>query len=246
MDTKFAEAQDDLIVALDYPTLAEAEATAKELKPLITRFKVGLELCTAEGVMNVISRMEWIAPKAELMIDLKLSDIPNTVGAACRLLAKREAWGVTVMAAPNATDSLKAAVDNAGKMNIIGVTVLTSMSHEACQRVYGNTALGTTLALCEILVEAGVKYVVCSPQEVGEIMSKDFGLIPICPGVRMMDDALGDQKRVGTPYDTIRAQRCGGHLVVGRPITQPAAPLTRLEAAQRVLENMAPAYGQAA
>jgi orotidine-5'-phosphate decarboxylase len=216
MNTRFVEAQDDLIVALDVPTIEGAVRHARTLEGLATNLKIGLELVTHVG-----------APRAV-----------NTVKGAMKGVEALDVWGVTVMAGCG-PDSLKAAVEHAGKTRVIGVTVLTSLDNSACRRIYGNSPLATTLAMCEMLVEAGVSHVVCSPLEVEEIMSKQFGLIPITPGIRPADGTLSDQKRVMTPSMAIKAQRGGGHIVVGRPILEALDPRT---AAQTILEEMAAAY----
>lgn len=240
MPDPMAQAQDDLIVALDVPTLKRAREIVRELDGMTYRYKVGLEIIFAEGMYQTIHALE--SANREFMVDLKLNDTPNTIAGAMRTLAKLEVWGVTVMASTGPA-SLKAAVEHAGSVNVIGVTVLTSIEAEACKRIYGNTPLATTLALCEMLVEAGVRQVVCSPEEVGEIMKHDFGLIPICPGVRLPGQSTSGQVRVGTPRGTILAQGLGGHIVVDRAITDTEANgFSVREGAARVLADMIPAY----
>ncbi len=214
MPSAMAEAQDDLILALDVSDLSEAASAAEQLEGLVDRFKVGLELYTIASPAQCQNAIRNVRDKVEIMHDLKLHDIPNTVAKAVRNLAKIGAWGVTVHAS-GGTDMLKAAVEAAaGRVNIIGVTVLTSLNESMCERIYGVTPLTATLSLCEILVEAGVSHVVCSPQEVGQILGRGFELVPICPGVRPTWAAANDQARAMTPGETIRAMNGGGHLVV--------------------------------
>ncbi len=238
MNTRFVEAQDDLIVALDVPTIEGAVRHARTLEGLANNLKIGLELVTHIGAPRAVNTIRQANISAQIMLDLKLNDIPNTIKGAMKGVEALDVWGVTVMAGCG-PDSLKAAVDHAGKTRVIGVTVLTSLDNSACRRIYGNSPLATTLAMCEMLVEAGVSHVVCSPLEVEEIMSKGFGLIPITPGIRPADGTLSDQKRVMTPSMAIKAQRGGGHIVVGRPILEALDPRT---AAQTILEEMAAAY----
>lgn len=239
---RLAEAQDDLILALDVPTLPEAVQAVEQLYPLVARFKVGLELYADASPAQCQAAIDRVVEGAQIMHDLKLHDIPNTVAKAVRTLAKIGAWGATVHAS-GGTDMLKAAVDaGAGRVKIIGVTVLTSLDETSCKRSYGVSPSTATLAFCEMLVESGVTHVVCSPQEVAELMKRGFGLIPICPGVRPSWAAANDQKRVMTPAETIKAQNGGGHLVIGRPIMQPPGEMTRRQAAKRVLEEIAQAY----
>jgi orotidine-5'-phosphate decarboxylase len=236
------EAIDDLILALDVSELSEVIQVVEQLDGLVERFKVGLEMYTVASPAQCQNAIRSVRDKAEIMHDLKLHDIPNTVAKAVRNLAKIGAWGVTVHAS-GGTDMLRAAVEAAAeRVKIIGVTVLTSLDEDSCKRNYGVSPSTATLAFCEMLVESGVTHVVCSPQEVAEIMKRGFGLIPICPGVRPSWAAANDQKRVMTPGEAVKAMNGGGHLVVGRPIMQPPGEMSRREAAKRVLEEIAQAY----
>jgi len=233
-----AEAQDDLIYGLDVPDMGEAIAHVRELDGLVYRHKVGLELTTSVGTPQAVGALKDAASRVEIMLDLKLNDIPNTMAGAMKSVAKLGVWGVTVMAS-SGPDSLKAAVEQAGDTRIIGVTVLTSLDEPKCKRVYGANPLTATLALCEMLVEAGVTHVVCSPLEVHAIMERKFGLIPITPGIVTETGGGKDQKRTMLPEDAIRAQNCGGHIVVSRAIREAT---DKRAAAVKILGRMAAVY----
>lgn len=235
---RFVDAQNALIYALDVPTIDEAVKRVQELDGIVRRFKIGHELMANVGMPQVVNVIRNISRRAEVMLDPKLNDIPNTVAGAMKAIAKLGVWGVTVMAnaGPN---SLKAAVEHAGNTRVIGVTVLTSFDEASCRRVYGASPLTVTLLLCEMLAEAGVTHVVCSPLEVVEIMKRGFNLIPITPGIVTEDFGGKDQKRTMLPEDAVRAQKGIGHLVIGRSISDAK---NRRVAAMDILRRMMGAH----
>jgi orotidine-5'-phosphate decarboxylase len=233
-----AEAQDGLIYGLDVPTLPEAVTQIRELEGLVYRHKIGLELTTSVGVPLAVNALKDAASHTEIMLDLKLNDIPNTMKGAMKAVARLGVWGVTVMTSVG-LDSLKAAVDHSGDTRVIGVTILTSIDAAMCKRVYGVNPLTATLLLCEMLVEAGATHVVCSPLEVGEIMKRGFDLIPITPGIVTEKGGGKDQKRTMLPEEAVRAQNGGGHIVVSRAIREAD---DRRAAAKTILARMASAY----
>lgn len=233
-----AEAMDDLIYALDVPDLPTAVAHIRELDGLVFRHKIGLELATSVGTPQVVHVIKDAGEGIEIMLDLKLPDIPKTNARAMKAAAKLGVWGVTIMANAGPA-SIKAAVENADKARVIGVTVLTSLDEAACRRIYGVNPLTATLSFCEMLVEGGATHVVCSPLEVAEIMKRGFGLIPITPGIVTEKAGGKDQMRTLLPEEAIRAQSGGGHIVVGRVIGDAA---DRREAAKALLARMASAY----
>lgn len=237
----YAEAQDDLIVALDVPSSREAIEAVFELKDTVRRFKIGLELATAVGVPQIVHAIKEVNGDAEIMLDLKLHDIPNTMARAMKAARTLKVWGVTVHASAD-VGAIRACVDAAEGMPVIGVTVLTSLQRESCVRIYGAAPHTVVLAMAEILVEAGASHVVCSPQEVRELVDRDFGLIPITPGIRATNAPADDQARTMSTSEAIRAQKGGGHIVVGRPIMQPPQGVSRKHAALLVIEEMATAY----
>jgi len=179
----------------------------------------------------------------EVFLDLKFHDIPNTVAQACRQAAGSGAAIFNVHAAGGPAmlqAAARATAEEAEKRGLtkpllIAVTVLTSMNSQELAAVMGEQDLPQTVVrLARLAQEAGLEGVVASPQEIGlirEACGPDFKII--CPGVRPEWAAAGDQKRVMTPGEAIRAG--ADYLVVGRPITQAANPR---EAAQRVRQEM--------
>jgi len=209
-----------LIVALDVDSFAKAKKIVDALYPLVKIFKVGSQLFTCAGPESV----EYIRKKgAEVFLDLKFHDIPNTVASAVRsaislkvkMLTLHIAGGDEMLGA-----AVKAAYEEARRLKakrpmLIGVTVLTSQA-AGSDRV---------LSLARRAVGCGLDGVVCSVQEAAAVRrecGKDF--IIVTPGIRAPGGDQGDQKRVATPAEAIAAG--SDYLVVGRPIVAAADPLT--------------------
>jgi orotidine-5'-phosphate decarboxylase len=205
------EVRDHLALALDVPELARAEELAREVQPWFGVAKVGFELFSAAGP-EAITTMRDLGFK--VFADLKLHDIPTTVGRAARVLGR---LGVTYLNfhAAGGVDMLRAAVDGlaegareAGRdaPTPIAVTVLTSDPDPS--------AFDARLAAA---IASGCRGVVCSVEEVARVHEARPDFTTIVPGVRFADDAHNDQARVGTPDAVARAG--ANVLVVGRPVT---------------------------
>ena len=213
-----------LAVALDLPDRAQLLAMARRVAPEAGLLKLGLEAFVAEGPSLV---RELADAGAGVFLDLKLHDIPNTVGRAAAAAARTGAAIVNCHAA-GGTEMMKAfaeegraAAAQAGLSapKLIAVTVLTSLDAAAIHAVgLVGTPREAALRLAVLAQGAGLDGVVCSPEEIAAIRAacgRDFFLV--VPGVRPAGAARGDQKRVATPGDAIRAG--ADLLVVGRPIT---------------------------
>ena len=218
--------RDRLIVALDVDSLAQAERLAERLDGLVRRFKIGSQLFTASGpaVVEAIQKRG-----AEVFLDLKFHDIPNTVAGAAREAARLGVFMFNVHAS-GCLAMMKAAADGAAAAAVelsvrrplaIAVTVLTSLDRAALHRELGVTSSveGHVLHLSELAREAGLDGTVASPVEIASIRrSLGAAWVIVTPGVRPAGSAAGDQSRVATPG---AAARAGAHyLVVGRPILQ--------------------------
>jgi len=231
--TKFSAPR--VIVALDFPTASQALALVARVTPQQCRLKVGFELFTSAGPALV----ETLVRKGfDVFLDLKYHDIPNTVAGACAAAARLGVWMVNVHAL-GGRDMLRAARDaidlGARRPLLIGVTLLTSHSAQDLAAIGlppDPAAQATRLA--GLAKEAGLDGVVCSAREAAELRSAhgpNFCLVT--PGIRPAGAATGDQQRVMTPADAVRA---GAHyLVIGRPITQAADPLAVLNAINQEL-----------
>jgi orotidine-5'-phosphate decarboxylase len=235
--------RDRLIVALDVDSQAEAERLAERLDGLVRRYKIGSQLFTAGGpaVVEAIQKRG-----AEVFLDLKFHDIPNTVAGAAREAARLGVFMFNVHASGGLA-MMKAAADGAAaaakELSVrrplaIAVTVLTSLDRAALHRELGVTSSveGHVLHLAELAREAGLDGTVASPVEIAAIRrSLGAAWVIVTPGVRPAGSAAGDQSRVATPG---AAARAGAHyLVVGRPITGAPDPAA---AAAAILEEICP------
>jgi orotidine-5'-phosphate decarboxylase len=235
-------ARDRLIVALDVSSAREALQLASQLRGSVGRVKVGKQLFTSEGPQVV---RELVSAGYAIFLDLKFHDIPNTVSAAVRSAAELGVDMLTVHAS-GGSKMLRAAVGAASQASkppkILAVTVLTSMSDEDLQETgFSGRVLDQVLRLSELALTAGCDGIVTSAREAGEVRRRlGEGFAIVTPGIRPAGEAVGDQARVVTPADAIRAGV--SHLVVGRPITAASDPAA---AARSILEQIEAALAPA-
>src|SRR5580692_8067878 len=208
--------RDRLIVALDLPGVAAAEAMIERLGSAVTFYKIGYQLAYAGGLPLV---RQLAAAGKKVFVDLKLHDIGNTVARGVESIA---ALGGTFLSVHAYPQTMKAAVEaRAGSdLKILAVTVLTSYDDGDLD------AAGYRLGVSD-LVEArarqaqvlGVDGLVCSPEEAGalrKIVGHQMSLVT--PGIRPAGAASGDQKRIMTPSRAIAAGF--DYLVVGRSVME--------------------------
>lgn len=218
-----------VITALDYPDAASALECAKRLKPELCALKVGKELFTAAGP-QLVEKLQDQGFK--IFLDLKFHDIPNTTSKAVAAAARLGVWMVNVHCSGGRVmmeAAAEAAASQAHKPILIGVTVLTSMD-EAQLKDLGITDPidEVVLRLASLAKECGLDGVVSSAREaalIKERIAQPF--VNVTPGIRPAGAALGDQKRVLTPLEALKAG--ADYLVIGRPITQAADPVAALE-----------------
>ncbi len=238
VDATASIAKDRLVVALDVPTVAQARELAAQLRGNCRWVKVGLELYLATGNAMV---EELAAQGFSVFLDLKFHDIPNTVAGAVRSAALMGASLLTVHAAGgpamlSAAAEAAAALPNAPRL--LAVTVLTSMDRTHLAAIgIEISAADQVLRLARMAIASGIQGLVCSAEEV-RLLRQELGegAQLVVPGIRPAGAAVGDQKRIATPADAIRAG--ASQLVVGRPITQAADPA---KAAQSILDEIASA-----
>jgi len=221
--------QSPIIVALDYPNREQAEALAGQLDPRLCRVKVGKELFTRAGP-EVVRAL--VGRGFEVFLDLKFHDIPNTVAAAVSAAAELGVWMVNVHASggPKMMAAARAALQSFGDDAplLIAVTVLTSMdAAELATTGVGDAPDRQVLRLAALAKDSGMDGVVCSAWETRALrtaLGDDFVLVT--PGIRPADAVADDQSRIATPQAALAD---GSHyLVIGRPITRSADPLTTL------------------
>lgn len=215
-----------IIVALDLPTAEAALALVSRLGPHAGFFKIGLQLYTAAGPEIVRALRER---GGRIFLDLKLHDIPNTVGRAVESAAS---FGVEMLTLHlgGGGAMIRAAVEaGPAKLLLLGVTVLTS-SDEATLRETGVSSplQEQVLRLARLGIENGVGGVVASPLEAAALRAAHGPTLKIVtPGIRPAGAAANDQKRVLSPAEALAAG--ADFLVVGRPITAAADPRAALE-----------------
>ena len=218
-----------LIVALDVPTAAEALALADTLAPQVDFFKVGLQLFLEAGfaVCDALSKRGH-----KVMLDLKFHDIPQTVALATAQFANHDIALATVHGYPQV---VAAAAKAKGRTKILAVTVLTSLGpEELAQSGFAGTLAELVRLRAETSLAAGADGIVCSPLETA-LLRKTIGPKPliVTPGIRPLDSSRDDQTRTATPRAAIQAG--ADYIVVGRPITKAASPVT---AAREILDEI--------
>jgi orotidine-5'-phosphate decarboxylase len=218
------DARERLIVALDLPSVAAAEAMVSKLGDSVSFYKIGYQLAFAGGLPFA---EQLVRAGKRVFLDLKLHDIGNTVANGVESVAKLGATFLTVHAYPQ---TMHAAVDarKGTALRILAVTVLTSYDDADL------AAAGYDFTVSELVEERaaqardiGVDGLVCSAEEAARLRPMATGgMVLVTPGIRPAGAEKGDQKRIMTPAAAIAAG--ADHLVVGRPIV--AAPDPRAAA----------------
>lgn len=209
-----------VFVALDTPDLDRACALAEAVRDQADGVKLGLEFFSAQGPEGVRRMARTGLP---LFLDLKLHDIPNTVGKAVEALAQLQPAILTVHAAGGRAmmEAARAAAPPSTK--VVAVTVLTSLDRSdlAVAGIAGSP--GEQVARLATLARAStVDGIVCSGAEVAAAKAAWPGGFLVVPGVRPAGADAGDQKRIVTPLQALADG--ASVLVIGRPITGAADP----------------------
>jgi orotidine-5'-phosphate decarboxylase len=211
-----------IIIALDVPDIFAAKKLVEEIGDEGVFYKVGLELMMSGSYFELI---EWLKNKnKKVFADLKLYDISETVGRSVANLAKHE---IDLLTIHTASKSIMAqAAQNKGKMQVVGVTVLTNLD----QKDLGEMGFDPKISLENLVekktalaLESGLDGIVASALEAKNLrqkFGKNFSIVT--PGIRLEAIANDDQKRVADVKTAI--QNGASHLVVGRPITRDANP----------------------
>lgn len=229
-----------VIVALDFAEASAALALTDRLEPELCRLKIGKELFTSSGP----SLVETLVKRGfDIFLDLKFHDIPNTVAQACKASANLGVWMVNVHALGGRSmmEAARASIaPGAAAPKLIAVTVLTSMAEADLQEVgIAASPIDAAMRLARLAADCGLDGVVCSAHEAGAIRDR-FGadFLRVTPGIRLPEDASGDQKRIMTPR--LARESGASYLVIGRPVTRatdPLAVLARINAEVAALET---------
>ena len=222
------EPHDRLIVGLDVPTVGEAEAMVGRLGDIVSFYKIGLQLVFAGG-LAFAERLAKTGKK--VFLDVKLLDIDNTVEGAVQTIARMGMTFVTVHAYPKTMRAAVAARGNS-PLKLLGVTVLTSMDDsDLAEAGYSGRVEDLVLRRARDARDAGIDGIVCSPVEVAKVRTAVGASVSlVTPGIRPTGSETGDQKRISSPGDAIRAG--SDYLVVARPILQAPDPRVAAEAIQ--------------
>jgi orotidine-5'-phosphate decarboxylase len=218
--------RDRLILALDLPSVAEAEAMIGRLGTSVSFYKIGYQLGFAGGL--ALTKKLSDAGK-QVFVDMKLHDIGNTIAKGVESIARLGASFLTVHAYPQ---TMHAAVDARANTNlrILAVTVLTSYDDADL------AAAGYDFTVSELVAERaaqardiGVDGLVCSAAEAADLRSiVGSRMVLVTPGIRPAAAERDDQKRIMTPSAAIAAG--ADYLVVGRPILEARDPKAAAEA----------------
>lgn len=211
-------------VALDQRNPDEIARVASEVEPYVGLFKVGLTTYVSFGSYLTAS----LAQQRPVFLDLKLHDIPVQVAGAVASIPGTGASLVTIHAAGGA-DMIRAAADAAqGNVEVLAVTVLTSLDRGDLESIgVMDAPLDAVLRLADLALSNGVRGLVCSPLEVGELRSRfgkrsEGGPLLVVPGIRPVGSDAGDQRRTTSPEEALAAG--ADIIVVGRPITEDPDP----------------------
>ena len=225
--------KEHIIVALDTDSPDSALAVVKALAGEVGMFKVGMELFPRGGPELVRKVRET---GADVFLDLKFHDIPNTVAGAVRSAAALGVKFATVHASGGREMLARAAeaARGTGTM-VLAVTVLTSIDESDLSEIgFSSPPADLVVRLARMAMREGIGGIVCSAREVAAVRElAGRSAVLVTPGVRLPEDAVGDQKRVVTPFDAMR--NGADYLVVGRPITKAADPVA---AARRFAAEM--------
>lgn len=219
----------DVIIALDFPSAEETLAfldkfAGEERKPFV---KVGMELFYAAGA-DIVKEIKRRGHK--IFLDLKLHDIPNTVGRSMAVLSALDV-DMCNLHAGGGVAMMKAALEGLTRADgsrplLIAVTQLTSTSEEVMHReLWIDRPMDeTVMHYAANAASAGLDGVVCSPLEAGKVHEVcGEGFLTVTPGIRFDDASKGDQVRVTTPA---RARELGSdYIVVGRPVIAAEDPV---------------------
>lgn len=205
-----------IFLAIDTANLDVAKAWVQATQDYVMGYKLGLEFFSAlgsDGVKNIKEITD-----AELFLDLKLHDIPNTVAGATRQILDLKPRFLTVHASGGRA-MITAAVKEAPEIDIAAVTVLTSLgSQDLIEIGFDSDPLDLAVTLAKLAKAAGARAIVCSPLEISAVrQAVGPNLSIITPGVRPLSDKVDDQQRTMDPKSALAAGAT--YLVIGRPIT---------------------------
>tara|TARA_Y100000996_G_scaffold342734_1_gene280269 strand:+ start:1391 stop:2113 length:723 start_codon:yes stop_codon:yes gene_type:complete len=217
-----------LIVALDVPNIYEAKSLVDKLGSTVEFYKIGLELATTRDYFDLLN---WLTNQGKsVFADLKLYDVPATVSAAVRQLRNS---GATFLTVHGDKSIMEAAASEKGDLQILAVTVLTSMDNEDLKQMgIGLDVEDLVLERAKLAISSGCDGVIASGLEV-QTLRQTLGneATIVTPGIRPADSSvIDDQKRIVTPKTAFEDGT--NYIVVGRPIRNAIDPKSMAETIQ--------------
>ena len=207
-----------IIVALDFDSIEEANAVVEFLDPNIFRLKIGKQLYASEGprVLENLNKQGF-----DIFLDLKLHDIPNTVYKALKNLLNHKLW-MTNIHLLGGEEMIQAAIDarehSKSEALLVGVTVLTSLNENNIKKMGFSYEIPELVKILSMSARKNkINGVVCSVKEVSEIkksLGEDF--LTVTPGIRIQQNN-NDQSRVATLKEA--SKNGSDYIVLGREIT---------------------------
>ena len=231
LDTRPIESRDRLIFALDVPDAERARALIRALGDTVTFYKLGLELFLSGAYFELVDELKSDGKK--VFADLKLFDVPATVGRAVAQLARQQVDFLTV----HGQDAmLAAAADNKGSARVLSVTALTSLDQGDLEDLGFACDVGElVLSRARRALALGCDGVISSGLEVPALRAGcDPALIVVCPGIRPVAN-VDDQKRTLSVAQAFSAG--ADHIVVGRPIRDADDPAAAAAAIQKSIKE---------
>ena len=218
-----------IIIPLDFPDPDQAKGMIDALTGKVGPFKIGRQAIDG-GYGHSLA--DYLIERGELVFwDSKMSDIPKTSGEATKSVKRRLLRGLwaTNIHANSGHDSIRKMVEEAGDTRVWAVTLLTSITPEQCEELFGAPPAVIVLRWAGIALRQGVQGIICSLQEV-LILRKEYGdeFELITPGVRPAGSDTQDQARVDTPGNA--AANGADYFVIGRPITAAPDPVAAAQA----------------
>lgn len=231
-----------MIVALDLSTPAENKALVARLDRTVSFYKVGWGVLLRPGGPELLE--ELLGLGKDVFLDLKFYDVPNSVAVAVGAAAARGVRFVTVHGNQEIVGAA-AKARGTSPLKVLAVTVLTSLSEQEARRMYhlpdDVTLEEHVVQFAKNQVSAGCDGLIASPREVAAIRrAVPDHVVIVTPGIRLEGEPADDQKRTGTPYESIADG--ADHLVVGRSIYRDPDPAGKAEryvaAIQRALDDL--------
>jgi len=229
ISTKTIPVRERLIMALDVPTIPEAQALVDELGDSVIFYKAGMELFMAGDYFSFI---DWLKQRGKkVFVDLKFFDVPETVGRAIKALSNK---GVDLATIHGNDAMMQAAAANKGDLKVLAVTALTSLDRGDLDDLgFACDVQALVLSRAKRALQLGCDGIVSSGLEVALIRAElEAKLLVITPGIRPVENRVeDDQKRVVSVEQAFK--NGADYIVVGRPIRDAQSPKAMAEKVQQ-------------